>query len=231
MSLPEILVPAGVPPFRATGHALQRGGVHANLPRGTGHARKRPIRTAASNLISVSARVGADAAQALENWYENTLHAGALPFSARVFGLDTPDPVWWSATWEVPPQWDEAPGGFWIVSGQLRVTGEASPTGPTSTSAAAEFTTALAGAAVPVISSNAEVEFTAAMGTAAQASVEFTAALLAVINGAPVNGDDLDLRWTLMGLNYAPGYVADTVDDPSTTEETAARSYIETREP
>ena len=178
MSLPEILLPAGVAPFRAAGHAFRRGGVHVDVPRGTGHVRKRPRRTAASHLITVSTRISKDAAPAFESWYENTLRAGTLAFAAYVFGLETSAPVWWSATWESPPKLDALSGGFWTVSGQLRVTGEAGVTGPVSTSASVEFAASLDGTAMPVISSNAQVEFSVSLDTAALASVEFSAALL-----------------------------------------------------
>ena len=230
MSLPEILTPAGTPTFLQRDHARTRGSLYVDLARGTGHGRRRRTRTAFPQLVEIKWFIESDIKQTVERWYEETLRAGTDQFSAQIARIDSTGLEWWTCQWDSPPTWTPLAFDRWEVSGRLRLTGVRSLTAPVSTSAAVEFTAALVGTATPVISSNAEVEFSAVLGTAALGAVEFTAALMAVINGAPASTDDLDLRWTLMGLNYAPGYVADTVDDPSTTVETATRSYVETRE-
>src|SRR4051794_1500248 len=135
MALPEILVPIGVPPYRANGHARARGNAHADVPMGTGHGRKRPIRTARPRFADVTARLSAAAAVLHEAWYEDTLKAGTLPFAAELFGFGTSSTEWWSATWDKPPKYTPAAGGFHILTGRLRLTGEPSLTGPVSTSA------------------------------------------------------------------------------------------------
>lgn len=189
MPLPEILVPAGVPPYRAQAHARRRGNLHANVPMGTGHDRKEPIRTASARFATVSARLSAAAAVRHDAWYEFTLKVGTLAFAAPLFGLGTSSPQYWSATWVAPPKYDPVGGGFYIVTGELRLTGEPSLTPPESTSAAVEFSAPLLLTVEAFRSAYGEVEFGLALTQAVLASVEFAAALTSYVPSYELRDD------------------------------------------
>lgn len=180
MALPEILLPAGVPPYRSDGHTRKRGGVHANSAMGTGHMRKRPMRTARPTIVTVTARMSAAAMALHDAWFEHTLKVGTEAFTAPLFGWGTSEVEYWSATW-LKPYKAEPRKGFWIVSGQLRLTGEPSLTLPEPTSAAVEFGLSLTATATSSSIAEAEVEFGAALHTVQLGAVEFEAALLVVI--------------------------------------------------
>lgn len=181
MALPPIVSPAGVPPYREEGFGRRRANLHGNAPMGTGSARKQPLRTAAFERVTVSARFSSAAAALHYAWYEHTLRAGSLPFAAPLFGWGTPAVQWWHAEWEAPPTYEPLKGGLWILSGTLRLTGEPSAAGPEPTSAAVEFRAALLAEAAASLSGEAEVEFRAALGAVQFAAVDFIAALLEVV--------------------------------------------------
>lgn len=180
--LPEIFVPPGVPPYRADGHSRVRGGVHANVPMGTGHARKEPYRTARPTVVTIATRMSAAQALLHDAWFETTLKVGTRAFTAALFGWGTSAVEYWSATYE-KGSYKAVPlkGGYWMVTGKLRLTGEPSLTLPESTSAAVEFGLSLFATAVASGTADAEVEFSAALNTVQLGAVEFGAALLIVI--------------------------------------------------
>jgi hypothetical protein len=221
MALPEILVPAVVPPYRSDAHTRKRGNLHANVPAGTGHGRKRPLRTGAPSFVTVAVRMNALAMQAHDAWFDSTLKVGTLPFAVRLFGFGTAAPQWWAATWQAPPKCDPVKGA-WIVTGTLRLTGEPSLDGPVSTSAAVEFGAALWATAEALQESNAAVEFSFALGVVQQAAVEFEMLLLAVKNGADPSAVDFDKRWIWMRYPYAKGRTSDVND----TAEADQRSWM-----
>lgn len=189
MSLPEILQPAGTPTFLSAGHAHARRTVGSNVQRGTGHSRKRRMRTTAPQTVDVSWFLNDVQAQAVYSWFESTLVVISKPFSARIASLGSNTLSWWSASWVAPPTWTSLGLNAWLVSGQLLLTGDASFDPPESTSARAEFRAALIGAADAVIDSNASVEFEAALTVSSLASVEFSAPLAAVIQSWELRED------------------------------------------
>lgn len=209
MALPEITAPAGTPAFLVAGHAQQSHALHGNVGMGTGHARKRRLRTAAPRIVTVAWDLSAAQMLAVDQWYETALQVGARPFAAAVKDLGADALMWWTARWLAPYQAEPDETGYWRATGQLLLTGEGSSVGPVITSAKVEFVAALTGTAKIAVVNSAAVEFVAALLSVQQARVEFVVALIGVKDGAPPSDDHLDERWIWMGLNYAASYSAD----------------------
>lgn len=178
MSLPEVTVPVGVPPFRAQGHAFRPGRVFADVKTGIGHGRRERLRTVAPPSASVSARMSAAAGTAFMQWGREDLLQWSRHFAAEVFGVGTSATQWWDAMWKRPPRFDRAAGGFWIVSGELRFFGQASDTGPVNTTAVGEVRVPLQGKVRALLSGDASGEISIALASIASASGAVVAALL-----------------------------------------------------
>jgi hypothetical protein len=176
MSLPEITVPEGVPPFRADGHAMQPRSPFVDVQMGTGHGRKRRTRRTAPTTASVAVRMTGAAMQAFDAWWENDLQKGARRFSARLFGLETSTPQWWEALWK--GVYNAVPSnGAWLVTGQLRLFGEPSVDGPASTSALGEIVVPLLAIAHARVSGAAAGEIVISLEAVASAAGEIVIAL------------------------------------------------------
>jgi hypothetical protein len=127
-ALPLITVPAGLPVFLADGHSIDEDSVYAQVGYITGHSRARRVHTGPEREVAVSWILEADEMAAIDDWYENTLQAGALQFAVQVenqgAGL-----LWWTARW-IDFQTEMMHLGRGRVSGRLFLIGEGSVAGP-----------------------------------------------------------------------------------------------------
>lgn len=176
-TLPEILLPYGMPIFQAMNHAITLRSKHAVVKFRTGHSRTTPIATSRPRVVTVGLFLTAAQMAAFDNWYEDDLDVGKRQFSARVANQGT-GLLWWCAEWLDRPLETPLAGGHWRVTGSLLLTGTGSATGPANTSAAVEFAGTLLVTAAATLDGNGAVEFAASLETVALGAVEFGAALL-----------------------------------------------------
>lgn len=177
MALPGLTLPAGMPVFQLNGHGIRPTSVFGPFKPKSGHVRNRRLWTVGHRIVSVQMFVSENQTFLLEQWFEDVLLAGELEFAARVAEQGGTGLLWWTATWEGPPQYEPLPSGFWRVSGELRLTGTGSVSPPENSSLAAEFTATLNATATATIGAAMAVEFTAILDQASQMAVEFTAIL------------------------------------------------------
>jgi len=157
MALPEILPPAGTPVFLAEGHGIEPQSVYADVQFGAGHSRRRRVWTRAPRVVSVSWLLEADEMAAVDDWFENTLLAGARKFSAQVANQG-PGLLWWEAQWLEPYHAEAMHLGRWRVTGQLLLTGEGTPTKPYTPDMTVSFASALTGSASASIAATLALE-------------------------------------------------------------------------
>lgn len=177
MSLPEIKLPAGMPVFESQGHGAQPKSKFADVAMRTGHGRKRRISTAAPRTVTVSLFLTTNKQTTFEAWFENTLKAGELHFSAQVAFQGNKNLYWWEAEWLDMPTYTPLAPGYVRVTGTLLLTGDASLDGPVSTSAGVEFGAALLAEVDITVRQYASVSFGAALVRVTPAAVEFGAEL------------------------------------------------------
>lgn len=180
MSLPEITLPYGLPPFLASDHGAAPKTPYVHIPMRTGHARKRRTSRSAPRLQSVALFLTSPQVLAFKTQYETTLKAGTEHFAAHVANQG-PGLVWWDAQWVTPPRYEPLHGGLFRVMGQLLLVGDASATAPVSTTAMVEFRTELNVTATAVNDGVGAVEFSTSLSTAALGAVELGAALIHVV--------------------------------------------------
>lgn len=179
MSLPEILPPAGTPPFKAEGLALQRKPQDAHWTPAQGTQRKRRVRTSAPNTAQVAWRLTYAQMQAVEHWFEVVLQVGSRAFSAELTSETGAGTQWWRAEWLDMPVFDPR-NGYWLCTGTLLLTGDPSDVRPYSPDLYVEFGVALVGTVGLQVGKPLAVEFGAALESRVLLRVEFGAALLPV---------------------------------------------------
>jgi hypothetical protein len=128
MTIPLITAPAGTPFVLAEGHGIEEDSVFAQVPFATGHSRARRVWTVTERLVTVRWLLEADEMAAVDEWFEDTLQAGALEFAAQMKNVGA-GLLWWRARW-VSFQTEMLHLGRGRVSGVLLLTGEGSETGP-----------------------------------------------------------------------------------------------------
>jgi len=118
--------------FLAAGHGIEEDSVYAAVQMASGHSRQRRRWTVPERVVSVSWLLKGEAQIAeVDEWFDITLEAGALPFSAQVANQGSGSALlWWRARWLAGWQFEMIPGGFCRVTGQLFLTGEGSEDGP-----------------------------------------------------------------------------------------------------
>lgn len=222
MALPELLLPAGTPPFLAEGHAVELLPVYADTAMRTGHARRRRIFTTSPRLVSVSLRLTPAQAAAFDAWFEGPLRVGTRPFTAIVANQG-PGVRYWEATFEAPYEAEALPGGRWRVTAQLRLTGEGSATPPVPTSLVAATLVPMVGAAVITIPQRLVADSAVALiAVAASMHADSSIELSSTVNGAPATDADFEIRWSWLRLPSSPG--ADYAVEGS--EEASARNWL-----
>lgn len=128
MALPSITAPAGFPCFLARGHAIALRPVHHPVRFAQGVARQRRCYTAQQRVVDVAWFLSQARLIEAEQWYEQTLDAGAIEFAAevRTQGLGT---LWWRARW-VDIGYEMSSRGRGTVRGKLLLTGQPETSGP-----------------------------------------------------------------------------------------------------
>ncbi len=175
MPLPEILMPAALPPWLAAGHERQEAPLYAHAPMSTGHSRTRRVFTAAERFQAASMELTQAQLTAFHEWFENTLQAGLLRFAAQFQDLG-PALVWFDAQLLGYVSRRLPQGGRSVLECQLVLRGAPSLTGPDLTTATDVTVVRLIGRARLEIEATAEdlteVELTGGVGgTAADLSV------------------------------------------------------------
>lgn len=84
MPLPGILLPSSLPPFLIAGHTSQYGSPYADVPMGTGDARKRRVCTVLPQLVSASLLLERDDMASFQRWFRDTIRSGERRFTANV---------------------------------------------------------------------------------------------------------------------------------------------------
>lgn len=137
MALPELLPPAGLPPFLVDGHQHAPRSLFGDSKRGSGPVRKRRLWTEAPAVQRVAWFLTDAQMLAVHRWFDRSLRAGELRFTAQVLGLDG-EMAYYEAEWLEP--YDEEPLhlGRWRVSGALLLHGEPQAEAPTLTGFEAE---------------------------------------------------------------------------------------------
>lgn len=96
MTLPEVFMPADLPPFKADPHVHQPISLYAPVPRHTGSDRRRRIFRSSPRTLTAALEVTQAQLEAFFAWHEQVLKAGSLPFTAEVAKIG-PGTEWWQA--------------------------------------------------------------------------------------------------------------------------------------
>jgi hypothetical protein len=180
MALPFITAPAGLPPFLAAGHSIDEAELFAPVKFTTGHRRTRRLYTVPERTVNVSWRLSAAQMVVVDDWYENTLLAGDRFFAAAVQDQASTGVLWWKAKWAVYQQ-NALPGGYWRVTGQVRLFETGSATPPQGTDLALALSAPLTGSAMLAVPQYLTLALTAALSTSRSLGLlNFGAALLVV---------------------------------------------------
>jgi hypothetical protein len=123
MALPELLPPAGLPPFLIDGHQFAPDSLFANQKRGSGSQRKRRLWTESTKVARVAwVFTSQDQMLAVHRWYSRSLRGGELRFAAQILGIDG-EPAWYEAEWMSPMDEDPLHLHRWRVTGVLLLHG------------------------------------------------------------------------------------------------------------
>lgn len=206
MTLPTLTAPVSAPVFLAEGHGIEEDPVFTDVQVASGHARRRRVFTVAERVVSVRWLLEAAQMAAVDDWFENTLQAGALSWSAQVANQAGPGLVWWEARWLAPPQFEMLHLGRGLVSGQLFLVGEPSEAGPETGVLRAEMLARLldvrGNVSVPKVLA---MEVLAALEQPQVLRMEIEAALLNVNPEQLLDGGDFERIWVRLARTPVPG--------------------------
>ncbi len=177
MPLPEILAPAGTPPFLADGHGIAPRPVYVDVGMRTGHARRRRMTTTAPRVVSVSWFLTEAEMTAVDEWFETALLVGSRKFTALVQNQGE-GALYWEAQWLTPWVADPSREFAWVVSGQLLLTGEGSETAPEMTSLGLEISVPAMGSAAITVGTTLAMEVTVPLLQPIYLGIEISVALL-----------------------------------------------------
>ena len=96
MTLPEVLMPAGILPFAAADHVINPEPLYVQVDRQAGHTRSRRRFRSAPTVVSTSFEVTQPQLEAFYTWHKNALVSGSLPFAANIAKIG-PGTEWWTA--------------------------------------------------------------------------------------------------------------------------------------
>lgn len=132
--LPELLLPASIPPFLADGHNVQFTDVYGNVSWSKGEDSKRRLYTIAPRIVSVSLDLSTPQMLDFYNWFEGPCAIGTQWFSALLANLG-PGLYWFKSRFSTPYiATPDENGTRWELKFNLYVLGEGSSTPPTRTS-------------------------------------------------------------------------------------------------
>lgn len=89
MALPEILMPAGLPPFMASEHVIKPEGIYGKVPRQLGTDRRRRLFTTVPTIVETAIEVTQAQLESFYAWHKGPLKSGELEFTAAIakFGV------------------------------------------------------------------------------------------------------------------------------------------------
>jgi Concanavalin A-like lectin/glucanases superfamily len=165
MSLPLITAPTSLPDFLEAGHAIDESALFAPIKPATGHRRMRRLYTVPERTVDVSWLLSNAQMVVLDDWFENALRAGGEFFAAQVKDQSSPLILWWRAKWLTPYKADAIAGGYWRVTGQLRLFETGSTSGPLASALAVAFTVPLTGSAALTVPQTLSIAFSIGLTT------------------------------------------------------------------
>lgn len=206
MALPEVFVPAGLPPFKADPHIHQPLSLYAPVPRHTGADRRRRIFRSAPRTLQAALELTQAQLEAFFSWHEDVLKAGSLPFTAEVAKIG-PGTEWWRArilSFTV----EHRQGSHHDVSLEIFLEEGPFASAPAITGMTAEVTAALVAADIPTYPFALFAEARASLVTALTVNesmrIEYRAALQA---DAGARADAVPLDAEVLVHMYASLYV------------------------
>lgn len=130
-------MPAGVPCFLLSGHAVEPDALHDSLDFMQGHGREVQLFTVAPRYAEVSLDLSEAQAGQVDEWMQTALVVLTAPWTAEIAPLGASS-RYWAAQWVAPPAWSprarkQADGSHstrWRLSGRLLLTGEGSDAKP-----------------------------------------------------------------------------------------------------
>ena len=212
MALPELTLPPGFPAFRANGHAIELTPMYADSPMRTGHDRKRRVYTTVPRIVSVGLLLSAEHTRAFHEWYEGSLQAGTMEFSAQVANQG-PGLLWWRARFLETYTADAIPGnGYFDITAKLLLVGEGTTTAPYVPAMQASAQIALSGSAALTVPADLAAAVSIALQSAVFLNAAVTVMLTSIQDGATPSAVDFEKRWMWMRYPYAAGRTADVTD-------------------
>ncbi len=167
--------PSSLPLFLVAGHGYRDDDLYSTRPRGTGHHRKRRLRTGSTRAYSVSWQLTGEQAATLELWGENSLLVWTRRFIAQV---QTEEGLrYWEAAWLDEPVWTpmSSPDGvIWRAEGAIEVFGDPTEEPPETGEIAAENSLVLEAVATVVGRNSLFAENSLVLDTATSLRAENT---------------------------------------------------------
>lgn len=143
MALPELLLPASLPPFKAGNHVLTPTGVYGQVERHAGPSRRRRVFRTPTWDLQTELEVSQAQLEEFFAWHEGPLEAGAQPFTAHVAKIGTGRQYW--KAYIVSVSAEHLPGNLHSIRLRLLLVDDSlvSDTAPALTSLAAEAVASL----------------------------------------------------------------------------------------
>lgn len=143
MALPELLLPASLPPFKAGNHVLTPNGVYGQVERHAGASRRRKVFRTPTWDVLTELEVTQAQMEEFFAWHEGPLEAGAQPFTAYVAKIGSGRQYW--KAYIVSVTAEHLPGNLHSIKLRLLLVDDAlvSDTAPVLTTLTAEATAPL----------------------------------------------------------------------------------------
>jgi hypothetical protein len=219
LSLPQILLPVSLPPWRLAPHEHMLLAPYEDVAVATGPARRRRTTTTAPRDVVAELVVRQAQATTFHRWFEGVLQAGTLEFTAAVrklgggrFTLE-----WWRARILERGSDEPLARGWWRIPVVLRLTGTPSDTPPAITGMAMEIVVPLMARAALTSSWAMAMEIAVPLNARVDSggmAMEIGAPLAAIaadLSGAP-DGGDLERIWVRLAATPVPGNEIDRSD-------------------
>jgi hypothetical protein len=187
MPLPELQIPAGIKPFKASGHVRTPEPLYGPVPRQTGHSRRRRLYTEVPQMLDAEVELSQAQLEQFTAWHETALAVGSVPFAANIakIGAGT---EWWEARC-LEFSVDHQQGTQHLLRLKLRLFGSPYATGPVSATmtgeAAANLVFAIGADFAYALTGEASAGLEIEVDLGPVLTGEARAGLLAEFNGGP----------------------------------------------
>lgn len=141
MALPELLMPGGLPDFKADSYTFTPDPLYAPVERHTGEARTRRLFLSVPGTVDASLEVSQAQLEELSAWYEGPLEGGALPFTAKLANIGSG--FRWCKAFCLPYTTEHREGTSHLLNLRLRLVGTAELVEPVPGTLASEAVCAL----------------------------------------------------------------------------------------